>query len=125
MKISTYIFSLVLTTLLLYNSSRVTLTYAYYKLDPIGFIEALCENLDKPELECNGKCHLKKVVQSQDNEKNTPENIIDFKELTLYSNTLEAITFNSKKYVYKQFTITCQNLYSFCNINEFFHPPQV
>ena len=97
MKISTYIFAFTLTALLLFNSTRVTLTYAYYKLDPIGFIEILCVNKDKPELECNGKCHLKKVAQSQDKEQKTPESIIDFKELLLFSNISETTTFQQKK----------------------------
>ena len=45
----------------------MTLTYAYYNLDTVGFIEKLCENKDKPELQCNGKCHLKKVVENNTN----------------------------------------------------------
>ena len=42
MKISAQIFSMVLATLLLINNMRVSITYAYYEIDPIGFIEALC-----------------------------------------------------------------------------------
>lgn len=125
MKISTYIFAFTLTALLLFNSTRVTLTYAYYKLDPIGFIETLCVNKDKPELECNGKCHLKKIAQSQDKEQKTPESIIDFKELLLFSNISETITFQQKKYSKKQSPTIYQNLYSFNCINYCFHPPQV
>lgn len=125
MKISTFIFSVVLTTLLLFNSTRVTITYAYYNLDPIGFIETLCENQDKPDLKCNGKCHLKKVAKSQDKEQNTPESIIDFKELILYSNAFETIVFNQKKYIKKQNPTIYKNLYSFSNLNDCFHPPQV
>ncbi|WCO02868.1 hypothetical protein [Psychroserpens ponticola] len=124
MKISAYIFSIVLTSLLLFNSTRVTFTYAYYNLDPVGFVEALCENKDQPELECNGKCHLKKVAKSQDKDQKTPESIIDFKELTLFSNAFEAIVFLQKKTIKKQNPIVYQNLYSFNNTNVFFHPPQ-
>ncbi|WP_052158126.1 hypothetical protein [Lacinutrix jangbogonensis] len=102
MKISAYIFSVILTTLLLFNSTRVTLTYAYYNIDPVGFIEALCENKDKPELKCNGKCHLKKVTKSLDKDQKTPESIIDFKELILFSSAFEVVVFqkyNNKKKV--------------------------
>ena len=125
MKISTYIFSIVLTTLLLINSSRVTLNYAYYNMDTISFIEELCQNKDKPELECNGKCHLKKVAKSQDKNQNTPESIIDFKELILYSNSFENIVFQPKKQIRKQNSTFYQNLYSFKNLNDCFHPPRV
>ena len=30
--------------------------------------EEFCENKDKPELKCDGKCHLTKVLQDQSNE---------------------------------------------------------
>lgn len=125
MKIITYIFSLVLSFLLLYNSSRVTLTYAYYELNPIGFIEALCENKDKPELQCNGKCHLEKISKSQDKEQKTPESIVDFKELLLFTFTSESIDIYLKEYLKKQNPIIYQNLYSFNTTNDCFHPPQV
>nr|WP_321247896.1 hypothetical protein [uncultured Psychroserpens sp.] len=125
MKISTYIFSIILTTLLLFSSTRVSLTYAYYELDPIGFIEALCVNQDKPELECNGKCHLKKVGQSQNKEQNTPESIIDFKELILFSDTIKSIVFNQDEYIKKQSPTSYQNLYSFNTTDDCFHPPRV
>ena len=114
-----------LCTLILFSSVRVSFTYAYYELDPVGFIENLCKNKDKPELTCNGKCHLKKVAQSQDKEQSTPESIIDFKELTLFSNTLEVIVFTQKKYIQKQSPIAYQNLYRFNNSNDCFHPPRV
>ena len=30
----------------------------------------LCENKDKPEMACNGKCHLKKELAKEDNKPN-------------------------------------------------------
>ncbi|MBU2940454.1 hypothetical protein KO494_12980 [Lacinutrix sp. C3R15] len=125
MKISTYIFAIILTLLLLVNSTRVSLTYAYYNIDTIGFIESFCINQDKPELKCNGKCHLKKVAQTQDKEQKTPENIIDFKVLIFYTNPLETFVFTKTTYLKKQNAIAYQNLYSFNKTNDCFHPPQV
>ena len=125
MKIGVYIFSIVLTLLLFVNSTKVTLTYAYYKLDPIGFIEVLCENKDKPELACNGKCHLTKVSKSQDKEQNTPESIVDFRELTLYHNSFVEFIFPSKPFTKKHNPKFYQNLYSFSNTNDCFHPPRI
>lgn len=119
------ILSLILATLILFSSLRVTLTYTYYELDPIGFIENLCKNKDEPDLECNGKCHLKKIAESQKQDKKTPESIIDFKELILFSNTLEVFVFQQKEFIKKQKPVDYQNLYSFMNINNCFHPPQV
>ncbi|WP_072349381.1 hypothetical protein [Flavobacteriaceae bacterium A100] len=125
MKISTHIFAIVLSALLLFNSTRTSLTYAYYTIDTIGFIEALCENTDKPELACNGKCQLKKVAESQDSQHKTPESIINFKELLLFSDTFESLNFPSKIILQKQNLIVYQNLYSFTNSDDCFHPPQV
>lgn len=103
---------------------QVSLTFAYYEIDPIGFIEQLCENLDKPELECNGKCQLKKVAESNSTKNNKIPNIVDFKELLLFKNSLETHTFgeglitSSKNYNYT-------NLYFYLNSTNCFHPPQI
>ncbi len=125
MKIGTYFLSILLTFLILSNSLRVSITYAYYKLDPVGFIETLCENKDKPELQCNGKCHLKKVAESQDSNEKTPESIVDFKELMLVSYPKEDIK-QLKEFVLKKHAPNCyNNLYSFLNTEDWFHPPRV
>ena len=72
MKLNYIIISIVLSTLILFSTTRVSVTYAYYELDPIGFIENLCKNKDKPELACNGKCHLKKVTENSSDKQNSP-----------------------------------------------------
>ena len=125
MKLGTIILSLILTALILVNSMRASFTYAYYNIDPVGFIEALCENQDKPELQCNGKCHLKKVAESQDKNQNTPESIIDFKELILYPSPTSNFELSIRIYLEKQLQIAYQNLYTFHNSNDCFHPPRV
>ncbi|GAB4162019.1 MAG: hypothetical protein Tsb0033_20410 [Winogradskyella sp.] len=125
MKIGTYILSILLALLILSNSLRVSITFVYYKLDPVGFIEALCENKDKPELQCNGKCHLKKVAESQNGNENTPESIVDFKELILVTYPKEDYNFGTKFSSKKQGPNPYNNLYSFLNVMDWFHPPQV
>ena len=125
MKISAYIVLVFLTCLILFNSIKASLTYAYFELDPIGFIENLCENKDKPELQCNGKCHLKKVAQSQDKQQTTPESIIDFKELILYPSPTSNFDLPVRIYSKKQQQLAYQNLYYFHNSKNCFHPPRV
>lgn len=39
------------------------LIYTYYVLNKDYIVAQLCENKAKPELQCDGKCHLKKVLQ--------------------------------------------------------------
>lgn len=124
MKQSIVILSLFLSVLLIYNSLRVSLTYAYYELDPIGFIEKLCVNQDQPELECNGKCHLKKVAQSQDKKQKTPESTIDFVKMFLYTNNTEKNDFSIVLFERKKDPIIYLNTYSFTNSDDCFHPPR-
>ncbi len=113
-----------LSALILCNSLRVSITYAYYKIDPMGFIEALCENKDKPEMACNGKCHLMKVSKSQDKDQKTPESIIDFKELLLYYLATSEFVINFDEAVKSKSIFAYKNLYSYNNLEDCFHPPQ-
>ncbi len=124
MKLSAHIILVFLTVLILINSTKASLTYTYYELDPIGFIEALCENKDQPELQCNGNCQLKKVAESQDNTQNTPESIVDFKELVLYPSPDTEIKISKTIYKKRALCVSYQNLYSYINIYDCFHPPR-
>jgi len=116
------IFSIAFSTLILYNSLRVSITYIYYNIDTDGFIEVFCENKDKPELECNGKCHLKKITKTVNHEKNTPIELIDFKDIILYKQNITSILFNKNIYQNKP-TFQYLNLYSFKLLTTYFHPP--
>ena len=124
MKFITSILSIALSILILVNSMQVSITYAYYEVDTIGFIEKLCENKDQPKLECNGKCYLKKVSESKSSEDKKLPNILDFKELLLFqdkfidytlTNTLSNVLVN---YEY-------QNFYSSLYLQDCFHPPKL
>ena len=124
MKLTSIFLSFLLSTLILFNSLNVSLTYAYYELDPIGFIEKLCENKDQPELECNGKCHLKKVSESTNKNNNEPTRIIDFKEILLYTQKVDNYVFQNSATIEKE-SFNYNNLYKFTSLNTCFRPPQV
>jgi len=124
MIMSSKILSIILTTIILFSSIRVTFTYAYYELDPIGFIENLCENKDKPELQCNGKCHLKKVAESNTENQQNPPKFISLKDITFFVVNIFEITFisiknsSNKNFEYK-------NLYAFSGVRKIDRPPQI
>ncbi len=40
-----------------------------YMLNKDYITEAFCVNKDKPELECNGKCHMKDVMEKNEEKK--------------------------------------------------------
>ncbi len=123
MSVYNKIITLSLALLMLFNTFYVAITYAYYYLDQSDFIALFCKNIDKPELKCNGKCHLKEVVKEQTNTDQIPSKKFVLKKITLFfekpqQHTLYVIVdkkSNQKKYL---------NLYCFENLYEFYHPPQ-
>lgn len=113
--------------MVLSNSLKTTLVYTWYFTDINSFIEQLCENKEKPDLQCNGKCHLKKVSESQSNEKRTPASIIDLKEILFFTNAIEENNIlnlvdlvNTKKqpFIYS-------NLYKSLEVSLRDHPPRI
>jgi hypothetical protein len=87
----------------------------------------LCENIDKPELNCDGKCHLKKeLAKTSEDEKpisNSKKNLKEFENLLFIEKTttysiisLSIITKNNYGY---------NNLYQYNNSNQTFHPPSI
>ena len=98
------------------------------KLNQNFIIENLCINRDKPELECNGKCHLQKQLKSVDDEKNEkdaiPTKLINLKIDDFIQDTdLDICVFVPMNDIIG-FPLTI-NLYSFNYINSCFLPPQV
>jgi hypothetical protein len=89
--------------------------------------KVLCENKDKPKLQCNGKCHLMKELakaaetenpKSSDKKSFSPiQEVLFFKEIKTYnlvSCGCSKQTKNSSSYL---------NLYSYLNMVSEFHPP--
>lgn len=124
MKIGSTIVSILLSALMFLNAIKATYTYAYYYLDREGFIEMLCVNKDKPEMQCNGKCHLKKVAESNENNDKAPEKAVHFDDLLLFLVCNSKIEFSSK-YLKKKNQYHYKNLYSFHKWFSIDHPPQV
>lgn len=86
---------LLLSSLLLQSFSRVILV-ANYHLNKEFITEAFCENKSKPELACNGKCHLKKQLKEEDNKEDSPLNNLKEKfEVQLFCQALDHISINS------------------------------
>ncbi|MFI1772058.1 hypothetical protein [Thalassobellus citreus] len=124
MKIVSSILSLFLIAIILFNSLRVSFTYAYYLVDTADFIERLCENKDKPIMQCNGKCHLKKVAQNNStNDDKVPLKEIDFKEVILYIVAETAFNFTYTTASENEIS-NYNNLYTYSLISTLDHPPQ-
>jgi len=66
------------------TSMARTVVVADFLLNEDYIAKVLCVNKDKPAMKCNGKCHLAKQLQKQDNAENTGKNIPvrEIKEIT-------------------------------------------
>jgi len=118
------ILSFILTAAILIHSLQLSFTYAYYYVDKSDFIERLCENKDKPDMQCEGKCHLKKVAESNTNDDNAPFKAMNFKEITLFiveQNSFKFINNASKSTLINNYS----NLYCHALSKSFDHPPQI
>ena len=106
-----------------FSTSLILLNYG---INQTSIIENFCVNKEEPELECNGKCHLKKQITADTKKKSetpatlselvsfvlTVEEIADF---TFDFNSSQSVVFNSL-YLEGDYSNTLQSI---------FHPPQV
>ncbi|MEW5676152.1 hypothetical protein ABGT15_07550 [Flavobacterium enshiense] len=100
-----------------------------YILNYDYIVKELCENKKKPELSCNGKCHLmKELAKASENEtpvssdKKTVHH--EFEVLFFQSNNYENLAFSDLGADSKGSSLY-SNLYFFENSDPVFHPPTV
>ncbi|MDG4946741.1 hypothetical protein NMK71_09955 [Weeksellaceae bacterium KMM 9713] len=104
---------------------RLSVTFFHYAVFNESFTEMYCENIDKPELECNGKCHLLQEIDDEHTDshafylnKNLHENIWLY--VVVVPNLLEhkqSFSFSNQP------TVEPHNLYQFSFSDFIFHPP--
>ncbi len=88
-------------------------------------VNTLCINRDKPQMKCNGKCHLNKQLaktQEQDSEKNVPVPTLKT-ELSPSILTDNPLSYSSL-FENRSFSAYRTDIYSFLQSIDFFHPPQ-
>ena len=124
MKYRKVVFSFVLFLALFWNTFYVSLTYAYYYVDQSGFIERFCENLDKPEMKCDGKCHLKNVVVEKTTKEDAPINMIVLEETNLYFKNIKDIDLDFNSLDRKEKFDRYFNIYSFSTNFSLDRPPE-
>ncbi|SFD48754.1 hypothetical protein [Flavobacterium phragmitis] len=61
------VFSFTMIMLLLLVSFQQALIIVHFKLNQKSIEKEFCVNKTKPELQCHGKCHLKKELEKSDN----------------------------------------------------------
>jgi hypothetical protein len=102
------VFSITMTMLFLLVSFQQALIIVHFKLNQKNIEQEFCVNKTKPELQCHGKCHLKKELEKSDNTDLELTSIGKKIDMTLISNiefkvlVLKAINSN-KEIFYKEF----------------------
>jgi len=112
-----------LTLSILFSSVSKTVLFLHYKSNFEYYAKVLCENKQKPTLQCNGKCHLKKEMKRDDQKQNSPvsntkvENINILYVESLLSNTVLSSKNNQAFALLPAEDIQSGHLFSV------FHPP--
>lgn len=86
----------------------------------------LCENKDKPELHCNGKCHLmKELAKASEDEKPASQKRAGIQTAeVLFCQPLVDFTFcRDLTTISNKNTLAYHNLYALLKETDVFHPP--
>lgn len=97
----------------------------WYKANIDYVATELCENKDKPELKCNGKCYLKKQLNKVDNQQEKDKAPAKKVKDTLPEYIASSTQLNLTSHIEKreqQYTRYI-NLYKHQNLSSVFHPP--
>ena len=106
------------------STLKIAGTLGYYMLFTENFIETLCENKNKPELHCDGKCALSQMIASE-NDKNDGINLDFLKiETVLFLHTVSEIHFPFTPLT-PTFDVTYTDNYRFRLMDRIKHPPRV
>lgn len=105
--------------------------WIHYQINQEEITEEFCENKEKPELECNGKCHLSKQLDEINNpipdEKEPQKSSKDYR----IQRNLNWICIESSCCEFNQLVFLKEQIYSIESNYEFLfskkipHPPQV
>ncbi|GGI57196.1 hypothetical protein GCM10011444_15050 [Winogradskyella haliclonae] len=99
----------------------------YYQLNIDYIIETYCVNVDKPKLQCNGKCHLAKSVDVSASDTEVPEKqmaLIHESFYPLYFQDCEKQKFRNSTSIPKKENWRHLNVIQFQLIYNSFHPPE-
>lgn len=116
----TYLF---LGAFLLHSASRM-IVYFNYWLNQEFIAQNLCENREKPQMECNGKCHLKKELNKDDERKEKDNKQQVEINLLLFQDHHTVISFEESAFIEDQTHCTFVILQKTTGFQSpVFHPP--
>ncbi len=107
----------------MFSASFIVLNY---EVNQSYIIENFCENLDKPELKCDGKCHLaKQIKEDADHKEEAPIVLNEMLSFILTVEELPAFEFDNFDTDDPKFnSLYLEGNYS-SSLDALFRPPQV
>ncbi|MVT10843.1 hypothetical protein [Chitinophaga tropicalis] len=117
-----YIFVISVLAGLLFQNFSQSFIMLKYKIDQAYIARVLCENRNKPDMHCNGKCYLRKQLQKDEQQQNNGTTGKEKYEV-VYADALQ--TFNLAPLAPYSFIIAYyQDPELHTPLFSFFHPPQ-
>ena len=124
-KISSILISILFLVITLANSLKIAGTIGYYAIFTEDFIESYCVNKERPELNCDGKCELSKLLMRETSNEAPPINLDLLKtEIVLFLVSSASFDLNYQSEV-RSTNPLYLNLYNFSFIQKTIQPPEV
>lgn len=115
--------ALFLLSVFLLQTFDSVLVYAQYLLNREFIAATLCENRDMPEMQCDGKCYLRKQLQQHHEEKDSPASPREERrDVTLFSPVSEPLAVFIKA-PSRAWESLYQPVFSEKHTHAVFHPP--
>lgn len=125
MKPSLPTISLLFLAIALAGTLKVAGTLGYYLLFTENFIETLCENKDRPELHCDGKCVLSQMMSQEDREKSNGINLDFLKIPTVFFLHAPVQVELRPVFIPRHSYPAYSNHYHFRLMDRILHPPRI
>jgi len=112
---------------LMVQTWKIPVTQYWYQKNVDYITAKYCKNLDKPELMCNGKCQLKKILKLEEPSDN-PANIVHLVHLNdfyLYYQNFDKSLLSKTSLKLKDPKFSNFDFYKFRYLSDSFRPPQV
>jgi hypothetical protein len=124
-----HIFSLIIIVSMFFQTMKFSYLVVEFITNNEAFTEKYCANKKKPELKCNGKCHLnKEVKKTTESNKSLPseksENRNFLVEILFYQESKILHTFVYFLAINKKINFYYLNRYNPIFTTKLFHPPQ-
>ncbi|HRE49991.1 MAG TPA: hypothetical protein PK339_01120 [Flavitalea sp.] len=115
----------ILLFLLLFQSFYPLTIIGHYYANRAYISSTLCINIDKPQLECNGKCYLSKKMEKAREQEKQAEGFTVKTELLPYIVTEADLSLGSLNLTLKAVPGHRPQNYAFEKLDSFFHPPML